>query len=106
MELKKYQNLGFHLPYRRKKMNSSELCRFKEDLKADASLQGEVKTCGADPVKIYTLAKVKGYDFTVDELAGYILDLKRRIDDDQLDRVIGGADVHSVFREESIVLGF
>jgi len=76
-------------------MSLEEVKRFAEAVKKDDALQKELKAKGGDETAVADFAKSKGFDFSADELKGFAAEKKGELSEEQLDKVAGGAAVHS-----------
>lgn len=78
-------------------MSQAEIERFVKDVKTNPALQADVKKAGSDQQAFVTLAKSKGYDFTLDELKKHAEQKKGELSQEDLDKVAGGGAVVTVF---------
>jgi predicted ribosomally synthesized peptide with nif11-like leader len=71
-------------------MSKSEIDRFSNDVKKNASLEAEVKAKGTQIPELLTIAKAHGYDFTANDVKDYIRSQNQELTDEQIESVVGG----------------
>lgn len=90
-------------------MSMTEVERFSADIRSDEALQDSAKGLGTDVDAFIKLANDKGYDFTKDELVEHAKALSEnaetKLDDDDLDKVAGGAIVSGIVDLSGLVQG-
>ncbi|MEQ8766378.1 MAG: Nif11-like leader peptide family RiPP precursor [Planctomycetota bacterium] len=67
---------------------NAELKRFDADVKADESLQNEIKSTVKDNESLVSFANERGYTFTLDDLNG----ASQELNPQDLDQVSGGVN--------------
>ncbi|XWN30184.1 MAG: Nif11-like leader peptide family RiPP precursor [Devosia sp.] len=73
-------------------MSTSEVKRFVDDLSANKKLLDEAQGKSTGIESLVSLAKERGYDFTVDEVKEYIrAESQHELSDEDLDAIAGGA---------------
>ena len=71
-------------------MSQSEVERFAGAVRADKTLQDELKKAAVSNEAIVDFAKSKGYNVTLDEVVAYVEARKATLSAEDLDKVAGG----------------
>lgn len=71
-------------------MSQSEVERFAGAVRADKTLQDELKKAAVSNEAIVDFAKSKGYDVTLNEVVSFVEERKATLSAEDLDKVAGG----------------
>ena len=71
-------------------MSQSEVERFAGAVRADKTLQDELKKAAVSNEAIVDFAKSKGYDVTLNEVVAFVEERKATLSAEDLDKVAGG----------------
>jgi predicted ribosomally synthesized peptide with nif11-like leader len=71
-------------------MSKGEIERFSNDVKANASLEAEVKAKGTQIPGFLEIAKAHGYDITANDVSEYIRSQNQELTDEQIESAVGG----------------
>lgn len=72
-------------------MSKVEVERFVKEINADSSVHEEVNSLVGNVEKLVAWAKAKGFDFSADEYTAFIEEHKATLDEEDLDKIAGGA---------------